>query len=233
MSFHTPTIIPAVRKHTATVIVAHGLGDSGDGWTWLAENWRRRNKFEEVKFIFPHAPKIPISMNMRLPMPGWYDITQLNDIQGIQDEEGILRSRTYFHNLINSEVSAGIPADRIVIGGFSQGGAMAIFSGITSSCKLGGIFGLSCYLLLHHKIQQFVAESGNAKDTKIFMGHGDADPLVKPEWGRMSQGFLSNMGFSVDLKMYPGLAHSADLNEINDLEGFLNTIIPPFEKGSN
>ncbi|SZF00774.1 unnamed protein product [Blumeria hordei] len=221
MSFTAPIIIPAVRKHTATVIVAHGLGDSGDGWVWLAENWRRRHKFEEVKFIFPHAPKIPISM------------TQLNDLQSAQDETGILRSRTYLHNLINSEVSAGIPADRIVIGGFSQGGAMAIFSGITGQNKLGGIFGLSCYLLLHYKIQQFVAEAGDTKDTRIFMGHGDADPLVKPEWGRMSESFLSNMGFNVDLKMYPGLAHSADPQEINDLEGFLNSVIPPLEKVSN
>ncbi|CCU82721.1 acyl-protein thioesterase 1 [Blumeria hordei DH14] len=233
MSFTAPIIIPAVRKHTATVIVAHGLGDSGDGWVWLAENWRRRHKFEEVKFIFPHAPKIPISMNMGLSMPGWYDITQLNDLQSAQDETGILRSRTYLHNLINSEVSAGIPADRIVIGGFSQGGAMAIFSGITGQNKLGGIFGLSCYLLLHYKIQQFVAEAGDTKDTRIFMGHGDADPLVKPEWGRMSESFLSNMGFNVDLKMYPGLAHSADPQEINDLEGFLNSVIPPLEKVSN
>lgn len=91
-----------------------------------------------------------------------------------------------------------------MIGGFSQGGAISIFSGITSPHKLGGIFGLSCYLLLHTKIQDLVTEAGNHnKDTKIFMGHGDADPLVKPEWGRMTVNLLNKMGFRADLKMYP------------------------------
>lgn len=228
MAAPSPIIIPAVLKHTATVIVAHGLGDSGAGWVWLAESWRRRKLFEGVKFIFPNAPMIPISVNMGMSMPGWYDITEFADLQASQDETGILKSRTYFNTLINSEISSGIPSNRIVIGGFSQGGAISIFSGITSPHKLGGIFGLSCYLLLHTKIQDLVTEAGNHnKDTKIFMGHGDADPLVKPEWGRMTVNLLNKMGFRADLKMYPGLAHSADPKEVDDVEKFLNETIPP------
>jgi predicted esterase len=72
-------VIPALKKHTATVIMAHGLGDSGAGWVSLAENWRRRGKFEDVKFIFPNAPNIPITINMGVRMPGWYDIVRRRD----------------------------------------------------------------------------------------------------------------------------------------------------------
>lgn len=71
--------IPALKKHTATIIMAHGLGDSGAGWVQLAENWRRRGKFEDVKFIFPNAPNIPITINMGMRMPGWYDIVRRRD----------------------------------------------------------------------------------------------------------------------------------------------------------
>ncbi|RDW80169.1 hypothetical protein BP6252_04807 [Coleophoma cylindrospora] len=213
--------IPAVTKHTATVIMAHGLGDSGAGWISLAENWRRRQKFQEVKFIFPNAPVIPITVNMGMTMPGWYDITNFGDLQAEQDEVGILRSRDYFHKLIKTEIDGGIPSSRIIIGGFSQGGAMSIFSGVTAPTKLGGIFGLSCYLLLHSKLKDFIPKENPNKETPIFMGHGDSDPLVRPEWGRMTAEILKKEGWNVDLKMYPGLQHSADPDEIDDVESYI------------
>ncbi|KAL3425494.1 acyl-protein thioesterase 1 [Phlyctema vagabunda] len=213
--------IPAVTKHTATVIVAHGLGDSGAGWVSLAENWRRRQKFDEVKFIFPNAPTIPITVNFGMQMPGWYDITTMNDLRADQDEVGVLRSREYFNNLIKSEIDAGIPSTRIVLGGFSQGGAMALFAGITSPQKLGGIFGLSSYLLLHTKLKEYAAKENFNKETAIFMGHGDRDQVVRPEWGQMTAEILKKEGWKVNLKMYPGLQHSADPQEIDDLESYI------------
>ncbi|ATZ53311.1 hypothetical protein BCIN_09g01820 [Botrytis cinerea B05.10] len=226
--------IPAVTKHTATVIMAHGLGDSGAGWVSLAENWRRRQKFQEVKFIFPNAPAIPISVNFGMSMPGWYDIvrrtdsTTFSDLQAEQDETGIRRSQVYFHSLIKSEIEdSKIPSNRIVLGGFSQGGAMSIFSGITCPTQLGGIFGMSCYLLLRNKLQEFLgADGGSNKQTKIWMGHGDSDPLVKPEWGIKTAEVLRGEGYDVQLKMYPGLQHSADVSEIDDLEQYLIGRIP-------
>jgi len=233
MSKPTSLIIPAVKKHTATVIMAHGLGDSGAGWVSLAENWRRRQKFDEVKFIFPNAPAIPITVNFGMQMPGWYDIVrprdtvEFGDLQAGQDEKGILKSRDYFHTLIASEIEAGIPSNRIVLGGFSQGGAMSIFSGVTSPTKLGGIFGLSCYLLLHNKLKEFIPSDNPNKETPIFMGHGDSDPLVKPEWGQMTANYLGKNGWKVDLKMYKGLEHSALPEEIDDVEKYLNERIPP------
>ena len=124
---------------------------------FLAENWRRRSKFEEVKFVFPNAPSIPITLNMGMRMPGWYDIKSLDKInERDEDEVGIKRSQEYFHSLIDAEVEAGIPADRVVLGGFSQGGAMSILSGVTYKNKLGGIVGLSCYLLLQGKIKEMI-----------------------------------------------------------------------------
>jgi predicted esterase len=98
-------------------------------------------------------------------------------------------------------MEAGIPSNRIVLGGFSQGGAMSLFSGITSDKRLGGIFGLSCYLLLHSKLNELTKNGAN-KETPIFMGHGDSDPLVRPEWGVKTAQELKAAGYKVDLNMY-------------------------------
>ncbi|KAF1812597.1 acyl-protein thioesteras-like protein 1 [Eremomyces bilateralis CBS 781.70] len=221
-------VVPALKRHTATVIVAHGLGDSGVGWVWLAENWRMRNKFEEVSFIFPSAPNIPITLNMGMRMPGWYDIASLDELKRAEDETGINRSRAYFHELINAEIKKGIPSNRIVLGGFSQGGAMSLLSGLTSPHKLGGIFGLSCYLLLKDKAQAMIADANNAnKETKIFIGHGDEDQVVKHAAGKTSAEVLKQWGYDVDFRTYAGLVHSADPEEIDDLESYLNDRIPP------
>lgn len=219
-------VIPALRRHTSTVIVAHGLGDSGAGWVFLAENWRRQGKFEETKFIFPNAPQIPITINMGMRMPGWYDIMSFDDIQQREDEPGIRRSQAYLHSLIATEIEKGIPSERIVLGGFSQGGAMSLMSGVTCPTKLGGIFGLSCYLLLQGKLKDMVPESNPNKATQIFMGHGDSDQVVKYQWGQKTADKLKEWGWTVDFKTYKGLPHSADPQEIDDLEAYIKARIP-------
>jgi predicted esterase len=144
---------------------------------------------------------------MGMRMPGWYDITQFGNLNGAQDEVGILRSREYFHSLIKKEIEGGIPSDRIVIGGFSQGGAMSVFSGVTCPTKLGGIFGLSCYLLLHNKVSDFVPKENPNKDTPIFLGHGARDPLIQVKWAQTSTELLKSKGWNVDLKIYPYVLH--------------------------
>ena len=114
---------------------------------FLAEAWRNKAKFEETKFIFPNAPQIPITGNMGMRMPGWYDIFEFGDLTNrTEDEVGIVRSQKVFHSLIAEEIKAGIPAERIVLGGFSQGGAMSLLAGVTCPTRLGGVFGLSCRL---------------------------------------------------------------------------------------
>src|SRR6201996_2954331 len=136
-------------------------------------------------------------------MPGWYDITSLSEIKRSEDEAGIANSRKYFHDLISEEIQNGIPADRIIFGGFSQGGAMSLHGGLTYSQKLAGIFGLSCYMLLPEKFKGMIEASGDAnKNTKIFMGHGDSDPVVQYKHGKMTADNLKEWGYDVDFNTY-------------------------------
>ncbi|RDW72577.1 palmitoyl-(protein) hydrolase [Aspergillus mulundensis] len=234
-----PFIVPALKKHTATVIMAHGLGDSGAGWVSLAHNWRRRGMFDEVTFIFPNAPAIPITVNFGMSMPGWYDITKLGrdlDFQeGIknQDETGILKSRDYFNSLIKEEMEKGIKPSRIVLGGFSQGGAMSLFSGITSQEKLGGVFGLSCYMLLSDRIKNYIPENFPNKNTPFFLAHGTDDDVVPHDFGKRSAELVEQLGLEdVTFNSYRYLTHSADPVEIEDLEKFLEKVIPAENEGN-
>ena len=194
---------------------------------FLADQWRQQSKFPETKFIFPNAPQIEITINMGMRMPGWYDITDFGDLANrSEDEEGIKKSQQIFHSLIADEIKNGIESERIVLGGFSQGGAMSLMSGVTCPTKLGGIFGLSCYLLLQSKVKDMVPSDAPNQKTPIFMGHGDADPLVKVQWGRDTAQKLKDWGYEVDLKTYRGLPHSAAPQEIDDLEEYLRKRIP-------
>ncbi|OQE18014.1 hypothetical protein PENSTE_c019G06890 [Penicillium steckii] len=228
MASRAPYVVPALKKHTATVIMAHGLGDSGAGWMALAQNWRRRGMFDEVKFVFPNAPSIPITVNMGMSMPGWYDISSLGSDLRSQDEPGINRSREYFNTLIKEELDSGIVSTRIVLGGFSQGGAMSVFTGLTTDKKLGGVFGLSCYLLLSDRIKNFIPEQWANQNTPFFLAHGDEDDIVKYQYGQQSAEKLKELGLSdVEFNTYSNLGHSADPTEINDLEKFFSKVIPP------
>lgn len=125
------------------------------------------------------------------------------EAQRNQDEPGILKSRDYFNSLIKEEVDKGIDPSRIVLGGFSQGGAMSLFAGLTNPYKLGGIFGLSCYLLLSTKLKEFSpqGELPNLK-TPFFIAHGHEDPVVKYEFGDMTQKHLKGMGLDVEFHSY-------------------------------
>ncbi|KAL9100467.1 MAG: hypothetical protein Q9163_004157 [Psora crenata] len=240
MATRAPLVVPALSKHTATVIWAHGLGDSGAGWKPIIENWRLRRRFPECKFIFPNAPIIPITVvRVQIEMfPGpiidsvtelWYAdawVTTFDSLAQAHDEPGILRSRDYFNSLIKAEVDQGIASTRIVIGGFSQGAAIAIFTGITSPLRLGGIVGLSSYLLLHDQIKDYATTEPSNKATPIFMGHGDCDPLIQYQWGVQTAKLLREMGWNVDFRTYKGLAHSAEPKEIDDLEKYLEGRLP-------
>lgn len=107
---------------------------------------------------------------------------------------------------------------------------MSLMAGLTAPQKLGGIFGLSCYLLLQGKLKEKIAEAGSANDrTKIFMGHGDADQVVRYEWGELTAKKLKEWGHEVDFRTYHGLPHSADPEEIDHLEAYLRTALPPLD----
>jgi predicted esterase len=130
--------------------------------------------------------------------------TNFDDLKQAHDEPGILKSRTLFNKLITDEVEAGIPSERVILGGFSQGGAMSLFTGLTTPHKLGGVFGLSCYLVLGDKIKEFAKEANDVnKDTPFFMGHGDADQVVKFQWGQSTAEVIrKELGHKVEFKKY-------------------------------
>lgn len=165
---------------------------------------------------------------MKMAMPAWYDISDFGDLANrSEDEAGILRSQKVFHTLIADEIKSGIPTERIVLGGFSQGGAMSLMAGVTCPSKLGGIFALSAYLLLQGKVRDLVPADSPNKQTPIFMGHGDSDQVVRYAWGKATAEKLKEWGWDVTLKTYRGLPHSAAPEEIEDLEVYLNGRIPP------
>lgn len=119
-----------------------------------------------------------------------------------EDSEGITQSQAFFHSLIQDEISAGIPADRIVLGGFSQGGAMSIFAGLTAPVKIAGIVGLSSWLLLHQSFNSHVPSGDVNKATPLLMGHGDSDPLVRYTLATQTAEILKTSGYNVTLKTY-------------------------------
>jgi len=163
-------------------------------------------------------------------MPGWYDITSFDGIaKNSDDPPGIKESSEYIQALIAHETATkGIPPERIVLGGFSQGGAMSLFSGLTGPTKLAGIVGLSSYVLLKDKFKVLAAEAGNVnQDTKILMGHGDVDQVVRYNFGTLSYDFLKEAGYSVEFKTYPGVGHNVSPKGIADLAKYLEDTLPP------
>lgn len=119
-----------------------------------------------------------------------------------QDEAGLLKSRDYFNGLIKAEMDKGIEASRIVLGGFSQGGAMSLFTGLTHKEKLGGVFAMSCYVPLSHKFKELLPEAFPNQKTPVFMAHGDIDPVVKYEFGKHSHSFLKDLGVDAQFNTY-------------------------------
>ncbi|KAI0099881.1 acyl-protein thioesterase-1-like protein [Nemania sp. FL0031] len=229
-----PIIKAATAKHTATVIFLHGLGDTGHGWTFGVQMWKKRGRLDEVKWVLPNAPAIPITAAGRMSVPGWFDINALNggidDIRNNQDEPGLLRTREYVHGLIQAEIDAGIPSDRIIVGGFSQGGAMSLLSGLTAKVKLGGVIGLSCWLPIDNKFPSLVQESDLNHETPIFMAHGTADPVVPTALGQLSYEVLKKQNFPVTMKLYTGMPHTAFDEELDEVEAFIHSRLPPQEE---
>ncbi|KAI8825327.1 Phospholipase/carboxylesterase/thioesterase [Chytriomyces cf. hyalinus JEL632] len=222
-------VVQATKPHTATFIFLHGLGDSGHGWSQLGE--MLSPMFPHVKFVFPNAPSIPITLNGGYRMPGWYDIMSLDPKTRKEDESGMLQTVEIINKLLAEEISGGIKSKRIVLGGFSQGSAMSLLTSIKTDIKLGGIVGFSGYLPLADKVTES-ATSAN-QWTPYFMGHGDVDEVVAFEWGRMSADKLKeSMGRQVTFKTYKGMGHSYCNQEVSDLAKFLGEVVPATEKGS-
>ncbi|EPY52070.1 phospholipase [Schizosaccharomyces cryophilus OY26] len=216
----TSAIINPSLTHKATVIFFHGLGDSGYGWSFMAEQFKSMG---HVKWIFPNAPTIPVTANNNFKMPAWFDIYSLENLNK-QDEEGILHSVSILHQLIDAEVAAGISSDKILIGGFSQGCMISLFAGLTYPKRLAGIMGHSGFLPLEHKFPESLSDA--ARSIPIFLGYMRDDPIVP---SALSNASAEHMKQKLHLKCmnnpYDGDMHSPSPESFIDMYKFaLSTI---------
>ena len=212
--------IESAPQPTAAVIWLHGLGADGNDFAALVPELDLRD-CPPIRFVFPHAPTMPITLNGGYVMPAWYDIRG-TDLLSHQDVQGIQHSARAIEALIEHEISRGIAADHIVLAGFSQGCAMALHTGLRYSKRLAGIVALSGYLPLADTVAAERA-SANAK-TPVFMGHGSQDPMVVPARGEASRDFLSQLGYPVQWRSYP-MQHSVHPNEVADISKFLAQVL--------
>ena len=193
----------------ASVIWMHGLGDDGKGWSEVVPALNLPQSLA-VRFVFPHAPVIAVTINNGMRMRAWYDIRQAN-LSERADLEGVRTSQAHVDALIAREVSRGIAARRVILAGFSQGGAIALYAGVRYAERLGGVIGLSTYLVGFDRV---AAEASAAnRDVPIFMAHGTLDGVVQLAWAVRSRDALRAGGWDVEWHTYP-IEHSAVIDEI-------------------
>ncbi|HEX6833620.1 MAG TPA: carboxylesterase, partial [Rudaea sp.] len=170
-----------------------------------------------LRFVFPHAPVRPITINNGVSMRAWYDISGM-EIAQRQDEAGIRTSITQLDELIARENARGVETGNILLAGFSQGGAIVLAGGVRHAQRLGGIIALSTYLPIAEKVD---AEASPAnRDVPIFMAHGLLDPVVSHALGEMSRDYLAQRGYRIDWHAYP-MAHQVCMEEIGDLKRWI------------
>ena len=219
------TLLPRIEREsapnpTAAVIWLHGLGADGNDFAGIVPELDLRGCLP-IRFVFPHAPSMPVTINGGYVMPAWYDIMGA-DLISRQDAAGIQKSEQAIQALIAHEVARGIPTERIVLAGFSQGCAMALHTGLRMSTPLAGIMALSGYLPL---AERFTAERHPANlRTPIFMAHGTMDPVVVLARGEASRNLLAGAGHAVQWHTYP-MQHSVHPHEIADISVFLQQVL--------
>jgi len=212
-----PVVVQASSRQTATIIFLHGLGDTGHGWA----SSLAAVKPPYAKLICPTAPAIPVTLNMGMRMPSWFDLKSL-DPNAAEDEEGIKKSADNIRKMIQEEVKGGIPANRIIVGGFSMGGALALYVGLTENSTLGGIVALSSWLPMHRSFPW----NTNTRPP-VLQCHGEADPLVLYSFGVMTSAILKAHLPKYTFKSYPQLQHSSSEQEMEDVKGFMKEVLPP------
>jgi len=212
-----PLIIHTNNTHTASVIWLHGLGANGHDFEPIVPELQLPAS-AAVRFIFPDAPFRPVTINGGYMMRAWYDISGEISEASEQDEEGVLESAGIISLLLEQQIEQGIDSRRIVLAGFSQGGAIALYAGLQSRHPLAGIMALSGYLPLanHFSSTQGLSETVPS----IFMAHGNSDPVVPIGLGEASRQQLRDLGLSVDWYTYP-MEHNVCAEEIMAIREWL------------
>jgi phospholipase/carboxylesterase len=223
----TASLLPSIELETgahpdAAVVWLHGLGADGNDFVPIVEEMRLPPTLS-VRFVFPHAPVRPVTINNGFPMRAWYDIYAA-DLANRADVLGVRQSQAAVEALVARERARGVAARRIVVAGFSQGGAIALFTGLRHAERLAGIVALSTYLPLPDRLAAEAAPPN--RDVPIFMAHGTLDPVVRPEWGESTRRGLTAAGYPVEWHTYP-MPHSVVWEEVEAIRDFLARALAP------
>ena len=216
----TTDLLPCVELATSaeathSIVWLHGLGADGNDFANIVPELGVQDL--ALRFVFPHAPSIPVTINGGMVMPAWYDILEM-DLRRRHDEEGVRRSAKQVEALVAREVERGVPRSRIVLAGFSQGGAIATHCALRSKEALAGLVALSTYLVCEDSVESEFEEK--ARGLPVFHAHGTHDPMVAVERGRAARERLEALGLSVEAHEYP-MMHQVCLEEIRDLSAWL------------
>jgi len=198
------------------VIWLHGLGADGHDFEPIVPGLGL-DKALGVRFVFPHAPRRPVSINMGMRMPAWYDIREV-DLRREPDKKGMHESAAQIRDLIARENKRGVPTPKVVLAGFSQGGAVALHVALRYPERLAGVLALSTYLAGEESLE--VEASAANRETPIFQAHGDLDPMVPVERGQEARDRLRALGYAVHWKTYP-MEHQVCPEEIEDVGRWL------------
>lgn len=206
------------EQHEAVVIWLHGLGADCNDFIPLVPELRLTTS---VKFIFPNAPIIPITINNNFRMRGWYDILSFDNLRRNVDDAGIIESVAQIESIIDSEIASGIPANKIVLAGFSQGGVITYYAGLNSKHDLTGMLVLSAYLPKESLLNQ---ENLANKTTKILICHGTTDEVVNIQYAKEAIDICEKSNLDFVWEEYP-MGHSVCPSEIKDIATFLKEVL--------
>jgi phospholipase/carboxylesterase len=210
--------VETAKNPSASVIWMHGLGADGNDFAPIVPELELPRT--PIRFVFPHAPVQPVTINGGMRMRAWYDIT--DGAIRREDENGVRASQGLIEALIAREKERGTTASRLVLAGFSQGGAIALQTGLRHSERIAGVMALSTYLPIADK---FPAEAGAANRTApIFMAHGSYDPVIPLDRAEQSRGILQSLGYAVEWREYP-MQHSVCPEEIADIGTWLRKVL--------
>jgi len=205
----------------ASIIWLHGLGADGYDFEPVVNYLLRPDGLANVRFILPHAPEMPVTRNNGYVMPAWYDIYGITPISR-EDAAGIKRSQQYIDSLIENEMNRGIASERIVLAGFSQGGAIALHTALRHPKKLAAVVALSTYLPLHSELGAH--SSASNAHVPIFMAHGIVDDVISLEMAKTSRDLLIQHDYPLSWHEY-NMPHSVSNEEISDIEKFLHQVL--------
>ena len=211
--------IETAPKPDAAIIWMHGLGDDGAGWSQVVPALGLPPDLA-IRFIFPHAPVMPVTINNGMRMRAWYDIRQAN-LNDRADLDGVRRSKAHVDALLAREAERGVAPGRTILAGFSQGGAIALYAGLRCKERLAGIVALSTYLI---GTERLASEASANRDVPIFMAHGTYDQVVQFPWAEHSRDALVAGGWRVEWHAYP-IEHSAAIEEIVAAGAFIRRVL--------